>query len=145
MKSHTTVMPQEGIENDQSEVGISCISAFCEKLTLLQKALIVAGFLVTTLVVVLIVVTKGIQVLFSAPLIFKNEGSSLTILRISFSFFVFSVQSLFNLASQLFSTNLKSKTSIIHIALKQGRLNSYKSYNLINRDKWSPFLAPSRF
>ena len=78
MKSHTTILPQEGIVNDQSEAGISCISAFCEKLTLLQKALIVvAGFLVITLVVivVLIVVTKGIQVLFSVPLFFKHEGT----------------------------------------------------------------------
>ena len=61
MKSHKTILPVEGIVNDKAEVGVSCISTFCGKLTLIQKALIVAGCLVITLVaiVVLIVVTKG--------------------------------------------------------------------------------------
>ena len=59
MKSHTTKV--EGIVKNQAEVRVSSISAFCGKLTLIQKALIVAGCLVITLVaiVVLIVVTKG--------------------------------------------------------------------------------------
>ena len=74
MKSHTTILPQEGIVNDQAEGGISCISAFCAKLTLLQKALIMAGFLVVTLVplVVLIVVTKGIKVHCFMPTYFSS-------------------------------------------------------------------------
>ena len=74
MKSHTTILPKEGTVNDQAEARISCISAFCAKKTLLQKALIFAGFLVITIValVVLIVLTKGMKVYFLCRLVFQS-------------------------------------------------------------------------
>ena len=79
MKFHTTKV--EGIVNNQAEVRVSSISAFCGKHTLIQMALIVAGCLVITLVaiVVLIVVTKGKQKHFFCPFFYSRVHKSLQV------------------------------------------------------------------